>query len=52
MIRIWNYFSDNIAQAFESKNEINFDWYSDGREAFWCVMCEIPIKITPRVKPL
>ena len=50
--RIANYLQREQLNAFETKDEVNFDWYSEGFEAFWCVLAETPIIITPRVKPL
>jgi hypothetical protein len=50
--RVWAYLQRNITEAFENKNEADFDWYGEGQQAFWCALSNKPIKITPRVKSL
>lgn len=50
--RVWQYLADSVADAYERKDEINFDWYSDGKEALFCALQERPIHITRRVRPL
>jgi hypothetical protein len=49
---VWDYLQRNLAEAYEAKDELDFDWYSDGSQAYWCILLEKPIEITPRVKPL
>jgi len=49
---VWAYLNKRISEAFEAKDEREFDWYSDGQEAFWHILREEPITITRRVKPL
>lgn len=46
------YLQRQVAEAFETKDEANFDWYSDGEEVFFQILSNKPIKVTPRVKPL
>lgn len=50
--RVWARFEAALGDAYESKDELNFDWYSDGQQAFICAVQGKPIVITRRVKPL
>lgn len=49
---ILRYLQDECAEAWASKNEDLFDWYSAGMEAYCCILEGKPITYTPRVKPL
>ena len=49
---VWNYLARNTHEAFEAKDELNFDWYSDGQQLLFCALREGPILIQRRVKPL
>lgn len=49
---VWRYLQSNQSQAFEEKNEIDFDWYGEGLQTLFCVLGNRPIKITPRIKAL
>lgn len=45
---VFGYLSAGATKAFESKDERGFDWYFDGQQVFWCLLEDVPIKITPR----
>lgn len=49
---VWSYLEKCASEAYEQKDEVNFDWYSDGKETFFCVLQGRPIMHAPRVKPL
>lgn len=50
--RVWSYLQEQQSEAFDAKNEIDFDWYGDATQAYFCILEDRPIKLTPRVKPL
>lgn len=50
--RVWNYLQNQMSEAYHNRDEVNFDWYSDGQQCLWCVLNGRAIKIVPRVRSL
>lgn len=50
--RVMDYLTRLAGEAYEQKDEVNFDWYGDGYETFFQVLCDEPIVNHPRIKPL
>lgn len=49
---VFAYLQRESVEAWASRDEDLFDWYSAGLEAFYCIVQDKPITHTPRVKPL
>lgn len=52
IMSVWQYIQTALTEAYESRDEISFDWYSDGSSALWCALNDKPIKFVTRIKPL
>ena len=49
---VFHYLQQACTDAYEAKDELNFDWYSDAQEAFFQILQDRPIKLSRRVKPI
>lgn len=52
IVSVWQYLQNAITAAYINRNEIEFDWYSEGQGVYWNLLNNEPIKIVRRVKSL